>query len=142
MNVGAILLAVRAALAVVLYGFLGWVFLTLWRELRTQSTSLANRRIPPISLFGIGPKNTARHQYNHSKITVGRNPACDCMIDDDTVSAYHAQINYRHNQWWLEDLGSTNGCFINDQRVTSPIVLTSDDRIRFGQISFQLQIDD
>ena len=88
MTVGTILLAVRVALAVVLYGFLGWVLLTLWRELQTQSSSLASRRVPPISLFGIGPQNKSRHQFNHSKITIGRNPACDCMVDDDTVSAF------------------------------------------------------
>ena len=107
-----------------------------------QTGALASRRIPPISLYGTDPGNEVRYQFNHSKVTVGRNPACDCVIDDDTVSAYHAQINFRHSQWWLEDLGSTNGSFINEQRVSAAIVLTTDDKLRFGQIKFQLEIDD
>lgn len=142
MNVGSVFLMVRFGLALVLYGFLGWVLLTLWRELRSHTGLLASRRIPPLSLYGLSPGHKTRLQFNHSKITVGRNAACDCVIDDDTVSAYHAQINFRRNQWWVEDLGSTNGSFINDQRLTSAIVLTSDDQVRFGQISFQLEIDD
>ena len=142
MSVGSVLLIIRLGLALVLYGFLGWVLLTLWRELRFQSGFLVSRRIPPLSLYGLSSGHKVRLQFNHSKVTVGRNAACDCVIDDDTVSAYHAQINFRHSQWWLEDLGSTNGSFINDQRLTSAIVLTSDDQIRFGQISFRLEIDD
>jgi pSer/pThr/pTyr-binding forkhead associated (FHA) protein len=57
---------------------------------------------------------------------------CDIPLPDETVSARHARLTYHHGQWWLEDLGSTNGTHLNDELLSVPTVLTSGDEIRCG----------
>lgn len=130
---GAVVLALRFILAVALYGFLGWALLILWREIRRQGISLASRRVPSVNL-------TIRHKqappivknFTQSNITLGRDPGCDIPLIDDTVSTRHAQLTYHHNQWWLEDLSSTNGTMLNQIIITMPTVLTAGDEIRCG----------
>jgi pSer/pThr/pTyr-binding forkhead associated (FHA) protein len=130
---GAIILALRLLLAIALYGFLGWALLILWQEIRRQGTSLANRRVPSINL-------TIRHgqaapivtNFSQPEITLGRDPGCDIPLVDDTVSTRHAQLTYHHNQWWLEDLTSTNGTTLNLITITMPTVLTAGDEIQCG----------
>ena len=48
------------------------------------------------------------------------------------ISARHAHLTYHHNQWWLEDLASTNGTLLNDIRITTPTVITSGDELQCG----------
>jgi pSer/pThr/pTyr-binding forkhead associated (FHA) protein len=130
---GTIILALRLTLAFALYGFLGWALVVLWRDIRRQGISLANRRVTSISL-------TVRHgqaapvvkNFTQSEITLGRDPGCDIPLTDDTVSTRHAQLTYHHNQWWLEDLSSTNGTILNRIAVTMPTVLTAGDEIQCG----------
>jgi pSer/pThr/pTyr-binding forkhead associated (FHA) protein len=130
---GTIILALRLVLAFALYGFLGWALVMLWRDIRKQGGSLANRRITSISL-------TVRHgraapvikNFTQSEITLGRDPGCDIPLSDETVSTRHAQLTFHHNQWWLEDLSSTNGTILNRIVVTMPTVLTAGDEIICG----------
>jgi pSer/pThr/pTyr-binding forkhead associated (FHA) protein len=60
------------------------------------------------------------------------------LLDDPTVSNTHARLSYHHGQWWLEDLRSTNGTFLNDEAVASPLVVTDGDVVRCGQVQFTL----
>jgi pSer/pThr/pTyr-binding forkhead associated (FHA) protein len=130
---GAIILALRLLLAFALYGFLGWALLVLWREIRRQSFSLANRRIPAINLsIRHGQAASILKNFSQPEITLGRDPGCDIPLVDDTVSTRHAQLSYHHNQWWLEDLLSTNGTTLNQMAITMPTVLTAGDEIQCG----------
>ena len=130
---GAVILALRFILAFALYGFLGWALLIFWREIRRQGISLAGRRVPSVNL-------TIRHKqappiiknFTQPNITLGRDPGCDIPLIDDTVSTRHAQLTYHHNQWWLEDLSSTNGTMLNQIVITMPTVLAAGDEIRCG----------
>lgn len=130
---GPIVLALRLVTALALYGFLGWVLYYLYREVQRQSYTLANRRVPGISIM-------VRHEadapvlkyFSQPEITLGRDPGCDVALVDDTVSARHAQLIYHHGQWWLEDLSSTNGTLLNNSAITMPTVITSGDEIRCG----------
>lgn len=131
---GPVVLALRALLAAGLYVFLGWALLTLWLEVRQQGSLLAARKVPPITLSvtdGEAPPQL-RH-FTRPEVTIGRNPACECPISNDSVSAYHARLNYHHGQWWLEDLGSTNGTSLNREKLTLPTVVISGDEIRCGE---------
>jgi pSer/pThr/pTyr-binding forkhead associated (FHA) protein len=131
---GLIVLVLRILLAIALYGFLGWALIMLWRDTQRQSKMLATRRVPTISL-SLHQENYApsmRH-FSQPEITLGRDPACDISITDDTVSTRHAQLNYHHGQWWLEDLASTNGTLLNNNPVTMPTVLTARDEIQCGK---------
>ena len=55
------------------------------------------------------------------------------VLDDPFVSAHHALVLWRDERWWLEDLESHNGTFLNGERVSSARPLTSGDRIRLGE---------
>ena len=51
---------------------------------------------------------------------IGRAPSCTLVLDDDYSSSRHARIFPQGGQWFVEDLGSTNGTFVADQRVEAP----------------------
>ncbi|MBI5563454.1 MAG: FHA domain-containing protein [Chloroflexi bacterium] len=61
---------------------------------------------------------------------LGRHEQCDIVIADPLVSRRHSQIMCDGSYCSIEDLGSTNGTFVNDQRLTQPRVLRSGDRVR------------
>lgn len=71
------------------------------------------------------------------KVVIGRNDRSDIVIADSFVSAQHARIYLKDEQYWLEDLNSVNGTFLNDVRVKQPTVLVNGDEIRVGGVTFQ-----
>ncbi len=128
-----IILALRLAMAIALYGFLGWALLVLWRDIQKQGILLANRRVPGIGLiihYGHNPPEVKN--FVQPEITIGRDPACDIPLQDDKVSTRHAQLTYHHGQWWLGDLTSTNGTALNTISLSMPTVLTAGDEIQCG----------
>ena len=134
-------LALRVLLAVCLYAFLGWTLLTIWRELRTQGTLLAARKIPGIGLnMLLGDQAPVQRYFTQSEILLGRDAHCDMSLPDDTVSIRHARLAYHHGQWWLEDLGSTNGTRLNKAEVTIPTVVISGDKIDCGKVTITINL--
>lgn len=138
---GLVALALRLLLTLALYGFLGWALWTLWRDIRREADRIVTRRAPGISLaVQKEGQLTAIKYFIQPEIALGRDPACDIPIIDDTVSARHARLVYHHSQWWLEDLNSTNGTRLNQVLVTTPTVLTSGDEIDLGQVHVSVNI--
>lgn len=130
---GSIVLALRLITAFALYGFLGWALILLWREVQKQGSSLANRRVPGISLtVRNGSTSPILKHFAQPEIILGRDPGCDIPIIDDTVSTRHAQMTYHHGQWWLEDLASMNGTTLNEMAISMPTVITSGDEFMCG----------
>ncbi|MGD0441404.1 MAG: FHA domain-containing protein [Acidimicrobiales bacterium] len=67
------------------------------------------------------------------EVTVGRSPGCAVPLDDDTfASSIHARVFRRSGELWIEDLGSTNGTFLNDERLEVPARLRRGDRVKVG----------
>ncbi|MCI0476688.1 MAG: FHA domain-containing protein [Anaerolineales bacterium] len=129
----SIVLALRLITALALYAFLGWALYTLWQDVQKQGRILASRRVPGISLtMQRGRETPTRKYFFQPEIIFGRDPGCDLFLDDDAVSTRHAQLTYHHNQWWLEDLASTNGTMLNRATVNMPTVITSGDEIQCG----------
>ena len=64
---------------------------------------------------------------------------CHIALDDRFVSQLHAWMFRRDDQCFIEDLGSTNGTFLNDDKVTSPALLTKGDHVRIGNVVMELQ---
>jgi hypothetical protein len=137
---GIIVLVLRILLAVLLYGFLGWALFTLWRDLRTQSQLLSKPHIPPLTISGQGEDNP--HSFDIPEIIVGRSNNSDYPIQNDTVSARHARLSYHHHQWWVEDMNSMNGTYLNDERVSVATVIVSGDELRCGRVSVMLNIEE
>ena len=131
---GVLLLLIRATLAVTLYVFLGWVLLTIWRDLRQQKASTQDKKKPEINLQIQINDEEQHHIFRGEEITLGRDPTCECILPSETVSARHARFIYHHGQWWLEDLKSTNGTFINGEIISAAIVVIPGDQIRCGDI--------
>ncbi|MGE0877699.1 MAG: FHA domain-containing protein [Acidimicrobiia bacterium] len=72
------------------------------------------------------------------ELTVGRAAGCRIALDDSFVSTMHARLFLRDDQPWLEDLGSTNGTYVNDERVAQTVVLNKGDIVRFGQTTMSV----
>ncbi len=72
-------------------------------------------------------------------ITIGRSDAADLSIDDQFVSHMHARILERGAYHFVEDLGSTNGTFLNDRRVEKDAQLKVHDSLRIGQTTLRYE---
>jgi pSer/pThr/pTyr-binding forkhead associated (FHA) protein len=138
---GPVVLVLRLLLTIGLYGFLVWAFTNLWRDIKLQSALLAARRIPPISLtLSLAGQVTHIRRFIQAEVTIGRDPTCECPVDDEAVSARHARLSYHHNQWWLEDLNSTNGTLLNQEKLAIPTVVISGDEFRCGGTHFTVAL--
>ncbi len=74
----------------------------------------------------------------HSVLTIGRDQNNDLVLSDLLVSRHHAMIRRLGNgDYYLADGGSTNGCYVNEQRITIPKLLSDGDRIRIGEARFR-----
>jgi len=142
MITGIFVLILRILLAVVLYAFLGWALLTLWRELNFHLQQVARETTPAIDLEVISEKEGENQVYRfvEREILIGRHPSCQVVLNDETVSTRHVRLRYRDHQWWVEDLHSTNGTFLNDERVQMPTVVVSGDTLCCGQALLRIQI--
>jgi hypothetical protein len=137
---GIVVLILRILLVVILYGFLGWALVTIWRDLRTQSQLLSSPKIPALSLAG--PDGAAPQSFTIPEVTIGRSDHSDYPISNETVSNRHTRLSYHHNQWWAEDLNSTNGTYLNDERLSTPTVIVSGDELRCGKASLLILIEE
>jgi pSer/pThr/pTyr-binding forkhead associated (FHA) protein len=71
-------------------------------------------------------------------ITVGRAPDSTIVLQDDYVSTRHARLYPSGSDWVVEDLGSTNGTWINKTRVTTPTILPVGADLRIGQTHMRI----
>ncbi|HEX6968085.1 MAG TPA: FHA domain-containing protein [Micromonosporaceae bacterium] len=74
-----------------------------------------------------------------SPITIGRADDCTLVITDDYASARHARLVPRDGQWVVEDLGSTNGTYLDRAKVTGPTPVPLGVPIRIGRTSLELR---
>lgn len=136
---GIVVLIVRAIVSLMLYAFLGTALYIIWQDLQMQSELVKAAQVPLMTISPISD-DTSPMEYSVPEVIIGRDPLCNCAIPDETVSSRHARLSYHHNQWWLEDLNSTNGTFLNDDRVYTPTVVIAGDEIRCGQIVLKIII--
>lgn len=71
-------------------------------------------------------------------IVIGRSPASTLVLEDEYASGRHARLQPSEQGWWIEDLGSRNGTFVDDERLSEPRLLHSGDVVRIGQTTFEL----
>ena len=139
---GIVLLILRLLMVVALYAFLGWAVYTLWRDMKRQSDLIEARKIPAIIVQVEMEDQIGSHSYSVSELVIGRDQTCDLVLDANTVSAEHARLSYHHQNWWLEDLGSRNGTYLNLERVTTAAILVSGDELQIGQVLIKISIND
>ncbi len=140
----------------VLYLFFLRVLRAVWAELRTPTEvfapaaapAAAARPAPPKASWGatsrarlrvVEPAATRGQTYELAEeLTMGRAGGCQVTIDDTFVSQLHARLFQRDGQYFLEDLGSTNGTYLNRQKVTAPTPIRKGDRVQVGKTVLEL----
>jgi len=81
------------------------------------------------------PSTEQKYPLEEGSITIGREAFNDIVIHDGEASRRHAQISFQEGRYILEDLGSTNGTYINGRRVSTPTPLHNGDVIEMGETS-------
>jgi FHA domain len=149
---------VEGVLLLLKVGFLVLLYLFIWRIVRTASKDL---RLPQES-FILAPQDAAaaglhkeapapamgrlvvlnspaldentEFELDSTGITIGRGAQNDVPLDDDEfASATHARVEPRRDGVWLEDIGSTNGTFVNGVRLSRARKLVPGDLVRVGE---------
>lgn len=104
--------------------------------------SVADRpvRRPPRELVVHAPESPPSVvQLSSAPLIMGRSPDAAIIIDDGYASDEHARIDRNGNGWAVEDLGSTNGTFVNGAKVSRITTLNSGDQIRIGKTRIEVR---
>ena len=154
--------AVDTALLILKIAFLVVLYLFIWRIVRTASRDL---RLPQESFIlapsresGVAqeppPIRSGRlvvvksgdldegtdFELNSSQVTIGRGGQNDIAIpSDEYASARHARLEPRQDGVWVQDLGSTNGTYLNGARLERPRRLTNGDVVRVGDTDLRFE---
>ena len=80
-----------------------------------------------------------RAELAQAPILIGRGTDAQIRLDDDYVSTRHARIAASGDQWFVEDLGSTNGTYIGTVRITQPTTITLGTQVRVGKTIIELR---
>lgn len=86
-----------------------------------------------------GPNEPIQHvAIDSDPFVVGRNSNLSLSLQSRTVSSVHAELTDAGATLWLQDIGSTNGTYVNGQRVTAPVDLNTEDLVQFGDVPFRV----
>lgn len=148
-----IITILKLCLVGLLYLFFLRVLWAVWTEVRepvtvgaggrpapaAEATSRGGRRRRAPVLVARAPGALLGQAWELSgELTIGRAPGCHVRIDDSFASNLHARVRVEGNQVMVDDLGSTNGTFVNEQKVAGPVALRRGDRIRTGETVLEL----
>ncbi|MCC6318391.1 MAG: FHA domain-containing protein [Gemmatimonadaceae bacterium] len=87
-----------------------------------------------LEVINEGPSKGTRYELDSPRITIGRGPHNDVSINDESVSEYHAKLQRREDGWYLIDLDSTNGSYVDGKRVAEEARVGSGSDVRFGGV--------
>ena len=146
------------ALSALKYGLFALLFLFIWRSMRwvvrgltvesrprgrgaKNGTGAPDPGLPPgpsaVVVYADGEK--PRTVKMAASMVVGRAPECELLLADTYVSQQHARIFGKNGSWYVEDLGSTNGTFVNEQKLAAPAMVQPGDRVRVGTTVMELR---
>lgn len=146
LDMGVAILLLRLGLVLLLYLFLVQVLLVTWRDLRsTQATPAVTAPENPaarlVVLDGSASGLAAGTEFILDVTnTLGRVPPNTIIIPDPAISARHARLAYHQGRWWLEDLGSANGTYLNGVPVEKPTPVADGDEIELAQVKLRLEM--
>ena len=155
-QVEATLLALKLAFLVLLYLFIWRIVRSAVRDLRLPQESMI---LGPQQVAALMPRAVATEQgrlvvlespalakgdlyaLSTTPLTIGRGSSNDVPIgDDEYASSRHARFEPRRDGVWVEDIGSTNGTFVNGIRLTRERKLTPGDVIRIGETDVRFEL--
>jgi len=106
---------------------------------RRQPKQKARKGSPTHVLVVDGANTGERADLAQAPILIGRGADAAIRLDDDYVSTRHARIAASGDQWFVEDLGSTNGTYIGSARITQPTTLSLGTQVRIGKTLLELR---
>ena len=106
---------------------------------RRQPKQRARKGAPTHVLVVDGANKGDRAELAEAPILIGRGSDAAIRLDDDYVSTRHARIASSGDQWFVEDLGSTNGTYIGAHRLTQPTTLQLGSTVRIGKTTLELR---
>ncbi len=132
--------AVRLLFLGLLYLFLARVIRALLRDLRAAAREPSDRHGRLVILDSPSGEPAAGRSFGLDVITpLGRDVNNAIVIDDEFASADHAVLTFRGRSWYVEDLGSTNGSFVNGFRIDGVAPLGFGDELQIGQVRMRLE---
>jgi pSer/pThr/pTyr-binding forkhead associated (FHA) protein len=130
------------ALHILKISFIALLYLFLWvigrniaghlRDARAHSETPTVAVIEPASQAGLVFRVTR-------PLVLGRSAEADVVLEDPYASDFHARLVFQAGEVRLQDLGSTNGTFVNGERMVAPTSLRRADRIRVGQTIMEVR---
>jgi len=137
---GIIVLVLRILMIISLYAFLGLAIYMIWKNIEVNSRAIQKLSVPQLKLSSNEMDIIKFQEFTNPEVIIGRDPQCDFSIPRETVSAHHARLSYHHKNWWIEDMLSTNGTFLNEDQVSTATVLVDGDTIQCGDVSLTINI--
>jgi pSer/pThr/pTyr-binding forkhead associated (FHA) protein len=148
-----LLFILRVGLLAILYLFFFRVLRAVWAEITppkvvagpsangSRKAKKQSQRAPRRSeLLVLDPPDERGRSYPLAdELTLGRAAGCTVTVDDTYVSQIHARVFAREGQYLVEDLGSTNGTYLNRKKVSGPMVMQRGDRLQVGNTVLELQ---
>ncbi len=110
------------------------LFQARMRVMATKPLKPGTLRFAPRLLMQTGPNPGCEFIVTQDALLIGRSEQCEIVINDPRVSRRHSHLIWDGAYCTIEDLGSTNGTFVNDQRLTKPYVLRAGDRVRVADV--------
>jgi len=130
----------RLAFLALLYAFLWAVVRVLLRDLRAAAREPVAELGRLVVLESPSGEPVPGSTFRLDAVTgLGRDVNNAIVLDDDFVSANHAALTYRGRAWYLEDLGSTNGTFVNGNKVEGLVSVAFGDEIQAGPVRMRLE---
>lgn|SRR5690625_198154 len=86
-----------------------------------------------------GPLKGTEIPLGTTTVLVGRISNATLRLDDDYTSTRHARIFPKGGQWWVEDLGSTNGTYVQNEKISQPVRLDPGVQVRIGRSTLELR---
>ena len=141
-----LLRALEIFVVVLIWLFFFRVIRAVWVEIKPPKARSADssgdggsRRERRYHLKVIEPANYRGAVYDLSdEITVGRAPGCGVHVEDAYTSNLHARVYQRDGSIWVEDLGSTNGTWVNAEKINGPTRLGRGDLLQVGGTVFEM----
>src|SRR5712692_5274546 len=140
------LLILRLLFIVLLYLFLMQVVIAITRDLRKSSAGSADagNRAPPVVghliVVDSGPSNILPGTSFDlvPQTSIGRGPTNTIQLFDNFISAEHTRLWFRNGTWYVQDAGSTNGTYLNNQPAREELPARFGDIVQVGFIRFKL----